>query len=173
MKFLHRTCNPKELSQVESLTLKKHIYLLINFYKYSVCHLVCRYLPAGRIEKGETICSAAEREVLEETGLTVSLTTMLMVECARGSWIRFVLTGSVTGGDLKTPSQADKESLQAKWIFNLDELSLRAKDITHLVDRARLVDNANDTNFNISGICGSKKASELLICDIYKRSLCL
>lgn len=86
---------------------------------------------------GELICDAVKREVLEETGLTIEPTTLLMVECAGGSWIRFVLTGIVTGGTLKTPAQADKESLQAKWIANLEELSLRAKDITHLVDRAR------------------------------------
>lgn len=75
--------------------------------------------------------------MLEETGLTFEPTTLLMVECAGGSWIRFVLTGKVIGGTLKTPSQADQESLQAKWIKNLNELTLRAKDITHLIERAR------------------------------------
>ncbi|RZC43170.1 NUDIX domain containing protein [Asbolus verrucosus] len=94
------------------------------------------YLPAGRMEKGETICAAGEREVLEETGLVVQCTTLLMVECAGGLWIRYVLTGVVTGGALKTPADADKESLQAKWIGNLAELTLRATDITELIDRA-------------------------------------
>ncbi|KAJ8984898.1 hypothetical protein NQ317_002738 [Molorchus minor] len=96
-----------------------------------------KYLPAGRIEKGENIIAAAEREVLEETGLKIECTTLLLVETARGIWMRFVLTGRVIGGSLKTPSEADKESLQAKWIANLDELELRAGDITHLIDRAR------------------------------------
>ncbi|GJQ74431.1 hypothetical protein Trydic_g21301 [Trypoxylus dichotomus] len=95
------------------------------------------YLPAGRMEKGENIVKAVTREVLEETGLNIKCTTLLMVECAKGSWIRFVLTGIVTGGTLKTPAQADKESLQAKWIANLDELNLRAKDIMHLIERTR------------------------------------
>jgi hypothetical protein len=29
-----------------------------------------------------------------------------------GSWYRFVMTGDVTGGKLKTPADADSESLQ-------------------------------------------------------------
>ncbi|XP_018328282.1 8-oxo-dGDP phosphatase NUDT18 [Agrilus planipennis] len=95
------------------------------------------YLPAGRMEKNESIIEAAKREVREETGLLIDCTTLLLVECAGGSWIRFVLTGIVIDGTLKTPSQADKESLQAKWIANLDEVTLRAKDIKHLIDRAK------------------------------------
>ncbi|CAH1381193.1 hypothetical protein MTP99_005171 [Tenebrio molitor] len=106
------------------------------------------YLPAGRIEQGETICAAGEREVLEETGLHVECTALLMVECARGTWIRYVLTGRVTGGTLKTPANADKESLQAKWIANLAELTLRATDITQLIDRTRAYKEARRNKDN-------------------------
>lgn len=95
------------------------------------------YLPAGRMEKGETIVQAAEREVLEETGMEVKITTLLAVESAGGSWVRFVLTGKIIGGELKTPARADKESLQAKWIDDLNSLSLRATDIMTIVDIAR------------------------------------
>lgn len=95
------------------------------------------YLPAGRMEKGETIMQAAEREVLEETGLNVKPTTLLAIESAGGSWVRFVVTAKVLGGELKTPAQADKESLQAKWIDDLNSLSLRATDIMTIVDIAR------------------------------------
>merc|ERR1712209_71450 len=84
------------------------------------------YLPAGRMEPGEDIAEAAQREVLEETGLHFQVSTLLMVESAGGSWYRFVVTGEVTGGRLKTPADADSESLQAKWISDLGELSLRA-----------------------------------------------
>ena len=38
-----------------------------------------------------------KREVLEETGLEMEPTTLLMVECASGAWFRFVVTGNVTG----------------------------------------------------------------------------
>lgn len=95
------------------------------------------YLPAGRMEPGEDIVEAAQREVLEETGLHFELSTLLMVESAGGAWYRFVVTGEVTGGRLKTPADADKESLQAKWIADLAELSLRAKDVVTLVDKGR------------------------------------
>lgn len=100
---------------------------------------------------------AFKREVLEETGLTAEAATLLMVESgkitllnrnrlnhffaiifsAAGSWYRFVLAGNVTGGSIKLPSQADSESLQAKWVHNLSDLSLRAGDILSIVEHAR------------------------------------
>ncbi|XP_055547614.1 8-oxo-dGDP phosphatase NUDT18 [Wyeomyia smithii] len=95
------------------------------------------YLPAGRMEAGETIVEAGAREILEETGLKVDITTLLAVESAGGTWFRFVLTGNVVGGDLKTPPQADQESIQAKWVEDLNELSLRANDILPIIDLAR------------------------------------
>ncbi|XP_045468980.1 8-oxo-dGDP phosphatase NUDT18 [Harmonia axyridis] len=95
------------------------------------------YLPAGRVDKNETIYDAAVREVLEETGLIVECTTLLKVEVASGFWVRFSYIGHVTGGTLKTVAQADQESLQAKWIGNLNEITLRANDILPLIERAR------------------------------------
>ncbi|KAG4076346.1 hypothetical protein HA402_005789 [Bradysia odoriphaga] len=94
------------------------------------------YLPAGRMEKDEQIVDAAVREVYEETGLNIEVKSLLAVECAGGSWFRFVMTGIVLNGELKTPARADKESLQAKWISNMNELSLRSKDILPLIDLA-------------------------------------
>lgn len=95
------------------------------------------YLPAGRMECGETIVEAAIREVLEETGLNIEVTTLIGLECAGGSWYRFICTGRVLGGDLKTPQQADAESLQAKWVGDLNELNLRANDIIPLIELGR------------------------------------
>ncbi|XP_030374294.1 8-oxo-dGDP phosphatase NUDT18 [Scaptodrosophila lebanonensis] len=95
------------------------------------------YLPAGRMERGETICEAAAREVFEETGLNAEMTTLLAVETAGGSWFRFVLTGRITGGRLKTPADADAESIQARWVRNLNEVPLRANDILNIIDIGR------------------------------------
>lgn len=95
------------------------------------------YLPAGRMECGETVVEAARREVLEETGLKVDVATLIGLECAGGSWYRFICTGRITGGDLKTLDQADAESLQAKWIGDLNALELRAGDILPLIELGR------------------------------------
>lgn len=59
---------------------------------------------------------------MEETGLEMELDTLLLVEVASKAWFRFILTGTVIGGRLKTPGQADSESLQAKWIKNISEV---------------------------------------------------
>ncbi|XP_017786956.1 PREDICTED: 8-oxo-dGDP phosphatase NUDT18 [Nicrophorus vespilloides] len=95
------------------------------------------YLPAGRMEKGETICAATEREVLEETGYQIKCKSLIMIECAKGTWFRFVSVGVVVGGSLKTPAQADSESIQAKWTLDLAELTLRSNDIVPLIMRAK------------------------------------
>ncbi|GLH03736.1 8-oxo-dGDP phosphatase NUDT18 [Gryllus bimaculatus] len=95
------------------------------------------YLPAGRMEKGEDIVEALKREVIEETGMNVEPTTLLSVECASGSWFRFIVTGNVIGGQLKTPKDADSESLQAKWIKKETDMSLRASDILPIIERGR------------------------------------
>lgn len=62
---------------------------------------------------------------MEETGLEMELDTLLLVEAASKAWFRFILTGTVTGGHLKTPAQADSESLQAKWIKDISEVLLK------------------------------------------------
>ena len=73
--------------------------------------------------------------MLEETGLEMEPTTLLSVECASKAWFRFVLTGKVIGGRLKTPADADSESLQAKWVKDLSEVNVRANDIYPIIER--------------------------------------
>ncbi|KAH8358466.1 hypothetical protein KR093_000428 [Drosophila rubida] len=95
------------------------------------------YLPAGRMEQGESITEAAVREMFEETGLNAEMTTLLAVESAGGSWFRFVLTGRITGGRLKTPADADAESIQALWLRDPNEVPLRANDILNIISIGR------------------------------------
>ena len=50
-----------------------------------------------------------------------------------------VSTGEITGGELKTPAQADKESIQAQWLpADVEKLAkdfpIRAYDCLHLIE---------------------------------------
>ncbi|XP_078095483.1 8-oxo-dGDP phosphatase NUDT18 [Mustelus asterias] len=94
------------------------------------------YLPAGRMEQNETIVQAVQREVQEETGLECEPYTLLSVEERGPRWIRFVFLARVTGGNLKSPSESDSESLQAKWWDRVSPLPLRARDILNLISFA-------------------------------------
>lgn len=95
------------------------------------------YLPAGRTEPGENLVDAVRREVLEETGLKFEPSTLVLMENAKGNWHRFIFTGSVCGGHLKTVAQADSESLQATWVSDVNQLSLRSRDILTIIERTR------------------------------------
>ncbi len=61
-----------------------------------------------------------------------------LVESAGGCWFRFLVTGHVIGGRLKTPADADSESLQAKWVEDISKMSLRANDILPHIERGKL-----------------------------------
>ncbi|KAM9313287.1 8-oxo-dGDP phosphatase NUDT18 [Gastrophryne carolinensis] len=94
------------------------------------------YLPAGRLERGETLVEGLCREVSEETGLLCEPITLLAVEERGASWVRFVFLAKHTGGTLKTPAAADKESLQASWWDRVSPLPLRSRDILPLIKLA-------------------------------------
>ncbi|TTM20210.1 8-oxo-dGDP phosphatase NUDT18 [Bagarius yarrelli] len=92
------------------------------------------YLPAGRMEEGESIHEALRREVKEEAGFECEPITMLLVQEQGRQWIRFAFLAEVTGGSLKTPSKADSESLQAQWWDREPPLPLRSRDILCLIE---------------------------------------
>lgn len=95
------------------------------------------YLPAGRVEPNESIEDAVKREVVQETGFEFEPTTLLKVESSHGTWFRFVYTGNVVGGQLKTVAKADQESLQASYIADITKLTLRSQDCLKLIELGR------------------------------------
>jgi ADP-ribose pyrophosphatase YjhB (NUDIX family) len=75
------------------------------------------FLPGGGVEHGEHPEQAAIRETAEETGYTIALAELLVVDSevldGRHS-VRLIYRGTVTGGDLRC--EQDGSSDVARWI---------------------------------------------------------
>jgi len=92
------------------------------------------YLPAGRVEPGESLLRAAQRETLEETGVPVFLDGVLRIEhTARpngNSRLRMIFVARPQG-ETTPKSHVDEHSLQARWLTlgEIRELPLRGPDV--------------------------------------------
>lgn len=96
------------------------------------------YLPAGRVEPGESLAEAALRETLEETGVEIELEGVLRVEHNPGidaTRVRvFYLARPVGEG---TPKQApDEHSLAARWLTltEMRALPLRGHEVLEIFE---------------------------------------
>jgi 8-oxo-dGTP diphosphatase len=89
-------------------------------------------LPAGFINAGESPAQAAARECLEETGLTVHITTLLDIyarrEHARGADFVIFYQAEIEGGALQPADDADA----AEW-FYLNSLPPLAFEATRYI----------------------------------------
>ncbi|XP_057297513.1 8-oxo-dGDP phosphatase NUDT18-like [Hydractinia symbiolongicarpus] len=99
------------------------------------------YLPAGKVEKNETLESAFERELVEESFIQGKADHLLSIDHDLfGRWFRYNFIGHSVGGRLKTLEDQDKESLEAKWFPISDVLNgaldLRCSDILHVIKDA-------------------------------------
>uniref|UniRef100_A0AAQ4QRR8 Nudix hydrolase domain-containing protein n=1 Tax=Gasterosteus aculeatus aculeatus TaxID=481459 RepID=A0AAQ4QRR8_GASAC len=92
------------------------------------------YLPAGRVEVGESLEEALRREVKEEAGLDCEPVSLVLIQEQGPQWIRFIFLANVTGGSLKSLLAADKKSLQASWWDRQSVLPLRGRDILRLIE---------------------------------------
>jgi 8-oxo-dGTP pyrophosphatase MutT (NUDIX family) len=99
------------------------------------------YLPAGRVEPGETLVEAARRETLEEAGISVIIEGILRIEhtplfVGEQSAARVrVIFASRPQDDTPPKSLPDEESLRAGW-FDLEELkslSLRGEEVREIL----------------------------------------
>lgn len=96
------------------------------------------YFPAGRVEPGEDLLSAARRETLEEAGIQIEFDGIIRIEHtaqADGTArCRLVLLAH-PADDTPPKSVPDDESLESKW-FTLPEvrtLRLRGEEVYDLL----------------------------------------
>lgn len=55
------------------------------------------YMPAGRVEAGETIEEAVVREVKEETGYSCDVVELLSLQVQGSGWYRYAFYCNITG----------------------------------------------------------------------------
>lgn len=99
------------------------------------------YLPAGRVEPGESLFAAARREVREEAGLDVVLDGVYRVEhtalAGGGARVR-VLLSAVPADDRAPKSEPDEHTLRADWFSPAAAavLRMRSDEVMSLLELA-------------------------------------
>jgi phosphatase NudJ len=92
------------------------------------------YLPAGRVEPGETLAQAAERETLEEAGVRIVLEGVIGVEhtpSPEGEARLRVIFVARPADDAPPKSAPDAHTLGARWVTTeeLATLPLRGEEV--------------------------------------------
>jgi phosphatase NudJ len=94
-------------------------FLLVHECKYHQSW----YLPAGRVEFGESLLDAAHRETREEAGLEIVIDGIIRIEhtpIQHGTRLRVIFSAH-PAGDTLPKLKADEHSLEAGW-FSLEEM---------------------------------------------------
>jgi phosphatase NudJ len=96
------------------------------------------YLPAGRVEPGETFVEAAIRETREEAGIDITVDGILRIEHSPsldGARMRVIFVAR-PASDAPPKSEPDDESLGAAWVAldELDAYPLRGDEVRTLFE---------------------------------------
>ncbi|MFI5378258.1 MAG: NUDIX domain-containing protein [Tepidisphaerales bacterium] len=96
------------------------------------------YLPAGRVEFGESFMAAARRETLEEAGIPIRITGVIRIEHSHlpsGARMRVIFLAE-PADDTPPKSIPDDESLGAAWVTlgELDQHPLRGDEVRELFE---------------------------------------
>lgn len=114
---------------------KGHRFLMVHELK----HGQLWYLPAGRVEPGETFVRAAVRETMEEAGIPIVVEGVLRVEHSPrvdGTARLRVIMVARPRDDTPPKSQPDDDSLEARWVSleELESLPLRGDEVREIFE---------------------------------------
>jgi 8-oxo-dGTP pyrophosphatase MutT (NUDIX family) len=95
------------------------------------------YLPAGRVEPGETFIKAAQREALEESGIPVTIDGIVRIEHLpnlHGMTRMRVIFTAKPQDNTPPKKHPDEHSLKAAWVTltEMESLPLRGNEVLEL-----------------------------------------
>lgn len=108
-------------------------FLLIQESKYHQFW----YLPAGKVEPGETFIKAAQRETLEESGIPVTIDGIIRIEHLPNingiTRMRVIFTAKPQD-NISPKTQPDEHSLKAAWVTcqEMESLPLRSEEVIEI-----------------------------------------
>ncbi|HBP16625.1 MAG TPA: NUDIX hydrolase [Planctomycetes bacterium] len=101
------------------------------------------YLPAGRVEPGESLHEGARREAFEETGVSVRLTGVLSVHYTPvpgpAARLRVTFVGEPAGDPTPLAVPGNEHALEARWVTLAEagELRLRGLEVLSVLQRVQ------------------------------------